>query len=158
MSENVFEPPTSRSPAAGPAGGPPLHGPGLIAACTFLFSPVVGGAIAAVNHWRCGDSRRALGVVVLGIGLLGLATVLGAVLPDSVARAAGIGLSVGAAMVLYQDALQLRSRFPTAPSASPLWPIAGGVGFMVLLVALPVVAWIVTGDPALRPFAPGMPP
>lgn len=146
MPKDPFTPPVVET---GPLS--PLYSPTIITLCTVLFTPVVGGAIVATNHWRVGDSTRAWQRALSGVAALVALSLFALVLPDSVRTGASLGATVGTAFAFHRDATALRAKHPDAPLASGLVPVAFGVGFVLFLLVVPVLAWIITGDPALRP-------
>jgi hypothetical protein len=132
--------------AALPRSAPPptnpeakLFGPQAIFAFTLLFTPLVGGAMAALNWSRVGDAARAKKTISLAIGAVVVMVAISFLLPDSmesVQRGATIGASMAVAMGLRNEQRPLLEAHLGAGGgkASLLAPALIGVALVAALI------------------------
>jgi TolA-binding protein len=118
-----------------------LYSPIAIGACTFLFSPLVGGLMAAVNHRRLGEEKEAKQTAMIAVGATATLMVIGAIWPDDWGNAINGGIAGASGVLAVQWAQSTRNRYEEhtkngGVTASP-WPVVGGgVIFLALLVGL----------------------
>ena len=120
-----------------------LYSPGAIIASTILFTPLLGGIMAARNWRRLDDRRRATLSLVTGLVATVVLVVLGLVLPDSMD--AGVrGGSIGLAVVMgMQWRRELSAPYEShlkngGQKASPLIPILIALGVIAAFVAVAI--------------------
>ncbi len=116
---------------------PRLYSPRLIAGCTVLVTPLLGGLLLALNHLRLGDRRTAAGTAGLALGASVVLFLLWEVpLPESALRGATIGGGAALAAMWYRqwNPLFQDHRSVGGPVASPWPPIAFAVAFVGLVL------------------------
>ena len=124
-----------------------LYSPIAIGACTLLFSPLVGGLMAAVNHRRLGEEKEAKQTAMMAVGATAALMLIGALWPDDWGNAINGGLAGASGVLAVQWAQSTRNRYEEhqkngGATASP-WPVVGGglifVGLVLGLVFYPLL-------------------
>ncbi|NOY94752.1 MAG: tetratricopeptide repeat protein [Deltaproteobacteria bacterium] len=102
--------------------------------CTFFFSPLVGGLMAAANHRRLGDQGKARGTAALALGAI-VAFVLLGYFVDSAAVNGAVGGGTGTlAWSWYKEQKPLVAAHLGAGGrlARPWLPMLAGAGLIAL--------------------------
>ena len=125
---------------------PRLFSPGAIAAHTILFTPLVGGLMAARNWRRLGETKRARQTALLAVGAITAMVLLAVFWPERWGEGAIQGGLGGVTIVL---AMQLRKEQKPAFEAvrarggktAPFWPATlGGLVLIGLVLAASVAS------------------
>lgn len=118
-----------------------LYSPIAIGACCFLFSPLIGGLMAAANHRRLGEEKEAKQTAMIAVGATAVLMLIGAFWPDDWGNAINGGLAGASGVLAVQWAQSTRNRYEEhkkngGATASP-WPVvAGGVVLLAALLGL----------------------
>lgn len=79
-----------------------LYSPLALVVHTFLFSPIVGGALAAINHKRLGDPRKARQTVVMAVASVVIAALVVGLLESVIGKSVnGAAAGLAGAMAVY---------------------------------------------------------
>jgi hypothetical protein len=138
------------SPGSHPAADVRLFGPAAIAAHALLFSPLVGVALAAINHWRLRD-RAALQRTLLAYGIPSVLVLV--FMLAAPARFAGLmrlitfGWSISVATQLHREHSVLVERHLAAGGKKARWWLVTLVllGLVVLASVAVVTVQMLTG-------------
>lgn len=129
-----------------------LH-PGWILLGGLFVTPLLGAAFSAYNHARYRSWVGAFAAIALAVagGLLSGTAI--AALGPQVGYGVALALHFATVGGLFWEQILFRRAHLPERHVRWVWPVF--VGFLVWLVvrAFPAVVWIITGDPALRPFA-----
>jgi hypothetical protein len=124
-----------------------LYGPTAIFVATILFSPLVGGAMAAINWRRAGDPRKAKITLLLGVGALAVIVAIAALAPASwgaLQRGSVIGGTMGAAMGFRNEQRVLFEAHKAGGGAKASPVLIFVIGIIVL--AAVIAATLATAD------------
>lgn len=112
-----------------------LFSPRAIGWCTFFFSPLVGGLMAAANHRRLGDPQKARGAVWLAVGAIAAFIAITYFIDSPAAVNGGISGGTGAlAWGWYKEQKPLvASHLDLGGTLAKPWvPVLGGVALFAL--------------------------
>ena len=128
-----------------------LH-PGWVLVGALFVTPPLGASFAAYNHVRHQVWGRAFAAIVLAAAAVVLGGAAPLVLSAKVGFGVALGLHFAVSGVLFWEQVQFRRSNPRGAPVPWIWPVAVGVAAWAALRALPAVVWVITGDPAVRPY------
>ena len=145
MNPNPFAPPDSDRAALPPPSHIRLYSPGALLGFSILLSPLVGGALAAINWTRLGEHRRARTTLLfcyLPTLAVGLASARLGDLHAVAFRSAALLLSIGLGSWLRSSFIEPYQRHLEQGGAkgSVLWAAVASVG---LLLGIALIAGLV---------------
>ena len=148
---NPYAPPksddTRPEPAAvGEAPAYKLYTPGQIFLATFLGTPATGLYLLSANRRRIGHAGIATATLLVGIGATLLLLVLAVVLPDSIGRAASLGLTFVVWQYARADQPLLDTHLARGGKQESSWKAVGlGLAGLVTVLGLLFAYVLVTG-------------
>lgn len=128
-----------------------LH-PGWILIGGLFVTPLLGAVFSAYNHARHRSWIGAFGAIALAAAAGVFSGTAIAAFNPQVGYGVALALHFATVGALFWEQVVFRRAHLPERHVHWVWPVFVAVVVWLLIRAFPAVVWIITGDPALRPF------